>query len=76
MHFRPEEVEIWKPALIHSSLATGDKIRLAEEKLVALQQHIDRLLEQIRTQIDQNNRKLQKNRDSLEKMILSMDWPE
>ena len=76
LHFRPEEVEIWKPALIHSSLATGDKIRLAEEKLVALQQHIDRLLEQIRTQIDQNNRKLQKNRDSLEKIILSMDWPE
>lgn len=75
LHFRPEEVEIWKPALIHSSLATGGKIRLAEEKLVALQQRIDRLLEQIRSQIDQNNRKLQKNRDSLEKMILSMDWP-
>jgi hypothetical protein len=75
LNFHPEELEIWKPGLITSSLATGSKIHLAEEKLVSLQQRIDRLLEQIRSEIGQINRKLQKNRDSLEKMIVSMDWP-
>lgn len=75
LNFHPEELEIWKPSLITSSLATGSKIHLAEEKLASLQQRIDRLLEQIRSEIGQINRKLQKNRDSLEKMIVSMDWP-
>ena len=75
LNFHPEELEIWKPGLITSSLATGSKIHLAEEKLVSLQQRIDRLLEQIRSEIGQINRKLQKNRDSLEKMIVNMDWP-
>ena len=75
LNFHPEELEIWKPSLITSSLATGSKIHLAEEKLASLQQRIDRLLEQIRSEIGQINRKLQKNRDSLEKMIVNMDWP-
>lgn len=75
LNFHPEELEIWNPSLITSSLATGSKIHLAEEKLASLQQRIDRLLEQIRSEIGQINRKLQKNRDSLEKMIVNMDWP-
>ena len=75
LNFHPEELEIWKPSLITSSLATGSKIHLAEEKLILLQQRIDRILEQIRSEIGQINRKQQKNSDSLEKTIVSMDWP-
>lgn len=76
LNFRPEEIEVWKPIPITVSTVSGGQIKSGKDKLEALQQRIALLLEQLRREAEQIRRKQQKTKETLEKMLVSMDWSE
>ena len=74
LNFRPEEITVRNPGPVTVSTVSAGRIQSGKDKLEALQQRIAQLLEQLRREREQLQKKRQKTEESLEQLIVSMDW--